>query len=104
MANFNATIAKRDLRMLTRLGDALVWSKTDTTTVEGSGIIDLEAEIYGNNDAVPYIGKVVTVARTFVDTTYVPGETITDTLTGKVYQLQRVVKDDGAVRTIEVTT
>jgi len=103
MANFNATIAKRDLRMLTRLGDALVWTKTDTTTVAGSGIIDLEAEIYGDNDAVPYIGKVVTVARTFIGT-YVPGETVTDTLTGKVYALQRVVKDDGRVRTFEVTT
>jgi hypothetical protein len=103
MANFNTTIAKRDLHMLTRLGNALVWTKNDTSTVAGSGILDLEAEIYGDNDAVPYIGKVVTVARSFVGV-YAMGETITDTLSGKNYKLQRVVKDDGAVRTIEVTT
>ncbi|WP_339678348.1 hypothetical protein [uncultured Zhongshania sp.] len=103
MASFNATIAKRDLRMLSRLGNELVWTKTDTSTVDGNGIIDLEAEIYGDNDAVPYIGKVVTVARSFVGV-YAMGETITDILTGKAYKLQRVVKDDGHVRTIEITT
>jgi hypothetical protein len=103
MANFNATIEKRDLRLLARLGGPLVWTKADASTVIGNGIVELEAEIYGDNDAVPYIGKVVTVARSFV-ADYVMGETITETDSDKVYRLQRVVKDDGVIRSIEVTT
>lgn len=102
MADFNATIAKRDARLVSRLGRPLLWTKTDESTVEGTGLLELSIEIYGDSEAVPYLGKAVVVQKSFIGA-YKVGESITDIGASKVYRLQRVLKDDGYVRTIEVT-
>lgn len=102
MANFNATIAKRDARMVSRLGRPLRWTKSDDSTVDGNGLLELNIEVFGDSEAVPYLGKAVVVEKAFIGA-YQSGETVTDVGSGVVYQLQRVLRDDGHIRTIEIT-
>ncbi|MBM7425061.1 hypothetical protein [Spongiibacter marinus] len=103
MANFRNTIAKRDQRLVARLGRPLQWVKTGGGTVDGFGLLDLQAEFFSDQDGAPYIGKVVVVPVGFIDK-FKRGEKVIDMETGKEYVLEETLKDDGSMRSIQVTS
>ena len=65
-------------------------------------IIDINVEFYDDEGVVTGYGDVVSV-RTDDLPEHVHGTEMTASSTGRVYRLQRTIKDDGAVRTIQVT-
>lgn len=88
--------------MLARMGRPLLWTKTDDSTVEGFGQIDLAVEFISDYDQAPMIGKAVMVQRSYLQG-FKRGETITDVDAGKTYKLEKLIKDDGFIRVIEIT-
>lgn len=109
MSHFNDLIETADLVVMTEFADRLRWTKASGATADIDGIIDLEAEFYGPDSDIPYLGKAVTVRSG----TFIGREHGKDTLqkidragspVGPVYRLQRTISDDGSLTTIEVTT
>ena len=88
--------------------DLLRWTKSDNSTLNIEGIIDLNVEFFGSDDDIPVRIKTVTVQSAVV-ATHTHGDRLqlldaAGTPTGTEYKLQRTLSDDGGLKTIEITT
>lgn len=107
MSRFDDLIATADNAVLVEFADTYRWSRGATIIGSVDGILDLEMEFYGPETDVPYLGKAFS-ARSTAIAGHQHGDTLqrldaTGNLTGPVYQLQRTLTDDGAMKTIEIT-
>lgn len=108
MSDFSDLIATADHAVLQEFGDVLRWTKTDTSTADLKGIIDLEVEFYGPEGEIAYLGKAVTVYASEMPS-HQFGETLraldsNGNPTGPTYRLQKTVSNDGSLMTIEIIT
>ncbi|MCK9469038.1 MAG: hypothetical protein M0Q49_06430 [Porticoccaceae bacterium] len=106
MSRFDQLAKRRDAKLLLRLGSLVRYTSKSGEVREIPGMIDMDVELYGDNDDVAYHGKAVTVTADSLPS-YAMGDTV-QRLTaggypaGPKYQLQRVLRDDGYVKTIGI--
>lgn len=88
-------------------GTRLRWTKPNATTADFVGILDFAVEFFGPESDVPVLGKAVIVPSSAI-AGHAHGNRLqvlnaAGSPTGEEYKLQRTLRDDGTVKTIEIT-